>query len=213
MGWPHDQIAQDVAESEQLARDNGIEARGSAHNGVYDAYRHAHVFTQEYASVVARIVGDAHELTHPNSKEEHAVDYRNNAVGRDIGGRTRGPNELFQSLMQNEHRMILNIRDVPSQDYGAAVDRSNDMQFAGNAVTDPQQIAAFQNFVAQGMTITRSTNGNGFIVGGAGEHANRQLVRNLEQFAYTNKAKQSAQTIAPQTPNPERDQPSRAMTA
>ena len=43
MGWPYDQKEQYTAEFQQLARDNGIEARGGAHNGVYDAYRHAYV--------------------------------------------------------------------------------------------------------------------------------------------------------------------------
>jgi hypothetical protein len=214
MGWPYDQKEQYTAEFQQLARDNGIEARGGAHNGVYDAYRHAYVsgrFTQEYGSVVAKVVGDAHEMTHPNSKEEHAMDYHNNAVGRDIGGKTKGPNELFQSLMQNENRMIIDIKDVPSEKYGA-VDKSNGTQYASSNV-DTQKVAAFENLVAQGMTIRESTNGNGFIVSGAGEHANRQLVQNLEQFADPNKAKELAQTISPQIQSPDRDQPARTMTA
>lgn len=215
MGWPYDQKEQYTAEFQQLARDNGIEARGGAHNGVYDAYRHAYVsgrFTQEYGSLVARVVGDAHEMTNPNSKEEHAMDYHNNAVGRDIGGRTSGPNELFQSLMQNENRMILNIRDVPADKYGA-VDRPDGTQFAGNHQVDTQKVAAFENLVAQGMTIRESTNGNGFIISGAGEHANRQLVQNLEQFADPNKARELAQAVSPQTQTPDRDQPARTMSA
>jgi hypothetical protein len=215
MGWPHDKKDQYVAEFEQLARDNGIEARGGAHNGVYDAYRHAYVsgrFTQEYGSVVAKLVGDAHEMTHPNSKEEHAMDYHNNAVGRDIGGKTKGPNDLFQSLMQNENRMITDIKDVPSNKYGALNNpNAADAHFAGNV--DTQKVAAFENLVAQGMTITQSTNGNGFIVSGAGEHANRQLVQNLEQFADQGKARELAQAVAPQGQTPERDQPARTMSA
>lgn len=215
MGWPYDQKEQYTAEFQELARENGIADRGGAHNGVMDAYRHAYVsgrFTQEYGSAVARIVGDAHELTNPNSKQEHAMDYHNNAVGRDIGGRTSGPNELFQSLMQNESRMITNIRDVPTDKY-SAVDSPNGAQYASNNNVDSQKIAAFENLVAQGMTIRDSTNGNGFIVSGAGEHANRQFVQNLEQFADTNKAKELAQTISPQIQSPDRDQPARTMTA
>ena len=215
MGWPYDQKEQYTAEFQQLARDNGIEARGGAHNGVYDAYRHAYVsgrFTQEYGSAVAKVVGDAHEMTHPNSKEEHAMDYHNNAVGRDVGGKTKGPNDLFQSLMQNESRMIIDIKDVPSNRYGA-VDNPNGTQYASSNNVDTQKVAAFENLVAQGMTIRESTNGSGFIVSGAGEHAQRQVVQNLEQFADPNKAKELAQTISPQTQNPDRDQPARAMSA
>jgi hypothetical protein len=215
MGWPYDQKEQYTAEFQRLAQENGIADRGGAHNGVMDAYRHAYVsgrFTQEYGSAVARIVGDAHELTNPNSKQEHAMDYHNNAVGRDIGGRTSGPNELFQSLMQNESRMITNIRDVPSDKY-SAVDNPNGTQYASNNSADRQTLAAFENLVAQGMTIRESTNGNGFIVSGAGEHANRQLVQNLEQFADPNKARELAQTISPQIQSPDRDQPARTMTA
>ena len=215
MGWPYDQKEQYTAEFQRLAQENGIADRGGAHNGVMDAYRHAYVsgrFTQEYGSAVARIVGDAHELTNPNSKQEHAMDYHNNVVGRDIGGRTSGPNELFQSLMQNESRMITNIRDVPSDKY-SAVDNPNGTQYASNNNADRQTLAAFDNLVAQGMTIRESTNGNGFIVSGAGEHANRQLVQNLEQFADPNKARELAQTISPQIQTPDRDQPARTMTA
>jgi hypothetical protein len=215
MGWPYDQKEQYTREFQEFARENGIEARGGAHNGVYDAYRHAYVsgrFTQEYGSLVARVVGDAHEMTNPNSPQEHAMDYHNNAVGRDIGGRTSTPSELFQSLMQNENRMILNVRDVPSDKYGA-VDRQDGTQFAGNTAIDTQRVAAFDNLVAQGMTIRESTNGNGFIISGAGEHANRQLVQNLEEFADPNKARELAQAISPQIQTPDRDQPARTMSA
>jgi hypothetical protein len=215
MGWPYDQKEQYTREFHALAEQNGIVDRGGAHNGVMDAYRHAYVsgrFTQEYGSAVARMVGDAHEYTNKNSPQEHAMDYHNNAVGRDIGGNTTGPNDLFQSLMRNESRMILNINDVPSNRYGAA-DQSQGAQHASNANASSLELAGFNNLVAQGMTIRESNNGKGFIISGNGEFSDRQVVQNLEQFADANKAKEIAQAVTPQSPAPDREAPSRTMSA
>jgi hypothetical protein len=203
-----------TAEFQQFARENGIEDRGGHHNGVYDAYRHAYVsgrFTQEHGAAVARIVGDGHEYTNRNSKEEHAMDYHNNEVGRHYGSKTRGGAELFNQLMLNEDRMILNVGGQPSNTtYRSSLESP---QLASNTPEDLQR-TAINNLTAQGMKVDERTNGPGHIVSGTGQFPNREVVADITQYADPNKAKEFAQTISPPTQTvPDRDQPARTMSA
>lgn len=195
------------AEFAQLAQEYGIANRGGAHNGVIDAYRHAYVsgrFTDEYGSAIARIVGDGHELTHPNSKQEHAMDYHNNAVGRAVAGETPGnnPRELFEALMRNENRLILNIQDVPRDRYSSLEQGSGNTQLAS---ADPQQ-AAIKNLQDQGLSVHQSTNGQGFVVSSGGEFGRNAAVNDIAQFADPNKAQQFAQNMSPQVEQQQQEQ-------
>ncbi len=86
-----------------------------------DAFRHAYVsgvFTQEYGSIVANILGSLNELTSASNTtgggvESNNMDYWNNAIGRKYGKvtRTRRTLALKIKIALENGELITNLKD------------------------------------------------------------------------------------------------------
>jgi hypothetical protein len=80
-----------MQDSNRYATSFGLDPN-SAHNGEWDAFRHAYTsaaMTQDYGEYIANLAGIANELrgdlTHDQPSEEKNMDLWNNAKGREIG--------------------------------------------------------------------------------------------------------------------------------
>ena len=71
--------------AEEFAHKHGINVRSNGGSTAADAFQHAYAsyrMTVRYSAAYAKELGDAHEVSSPNSSGERAKDLWNNAVGR-----------------------------------------------------------------------------------------------------------------------------------
>lgn len=86
-----------VLELTMTAKKTSIAAARSDPSVPEDAYRHvlwSYLLTERFGAEFAKVITDAHETVPGNTPDERAMDYHNNAVGRDLALRNAPRAEL-----------------------------------------------------------------------------------------------------------------------
>ncbi|PIZ30748.1 MAG: hypothetical protein COY40_03855 [Alphaproteobacteria bacterium CG_4_10_14_0_8_um_filter_53_9] len=118
-----DKLAEMRDEAYAKGAERGISPQGG-HNGSADAFRHVYTsakVTRDYGSAVARTLGTANEIQHPNPSNERYMDESNNAVGREIGQKASAGNWSDDQIADDvkkamdEGRVILSPEDVTKE--------------------------------------------------------------------------------------------------
>lgn len=119
----NEQKAGFIREADAFLRQRGLLQPGESlanrgHNNELDAFRHAYVsgrFAQTYGAAVAKLMGDYHELTHPNDPPERRMDLHNNAMGIAYARDARTPQALLERVWRGvqDRELILAPGQTP----------------------------------------------------------------------------------------------------